>query len=264
MTNLTPNPRATGQKDLQTYAEQRDRPLRSSTPRKLFPGPGAGCRSCEEPLRRAALALHSPHMDPSIVGPGRAAAAGEEAGRGGSRLAPGPAARPHPAGSEPERARTPPVVPAGGWEWGWGWGTPRCQTPSKVYFAAALCLPGELPGARSPRVSWPLRPPAGPLQAPAPSLRTPRRGSVSPRRPGAPAPRSPIGPGIQAPPPDSPASPHPGSSPLHAGVVASRLSFPWFGQPGEGAILHPESVQAPPGECEERSVLASLDLRRRL
>lgn len=239
MANLTPNPRATGQKVLKTYAEQRDRSLRSQTPGKLFPGPWRGVQmmrgAAKQSRSGSAFPAHGP-VNPRD-GPGSSSRGGSVARRLSPRSGPSRA-----SASRGLRAGAPADAASSPGSGVWGGGLPAARHPPKSTSLQRSAYPGSClergargcPGRRARlRVLSRCR-----AQPPHPSAR--ERLPAAARPPT--APRSPIGPGIQAPPPDSPASPHPGSSPLRAGEVASSLSFPWLGQPGEGVILHPESV----------------------
>lgn len=147
------------------------------------------------------------------------------------RLPPGPAARPHPPGTEPEGA----LGDAAGCEnapaaLAWARGrTPCCRKTHEVYFAAGLCLPREPPGAGSPLGALAAAPACGAAPGPELSLRihrapaSPLGGPASPRR-GAPLA------GAARPRPDGHApatpprvSPPPASAARHRGKVASGL-----------------------------------------
>lgn len=205
MTSLTPNPRVTGQKDLQTYAEQRDRPLRSSTPRKLFPGPWSGVQTMRGAATQSrsgsAFPAHGP-VDPR-AGPGSSSRGGNVARGLPPRSGPSRASatRGLRAGARADAASSP------GWGVGGG-GLPAARHPPKSTSPQRSAYPGSClergargcPGrcARLRVRSRRRRPASAPLGAGA----SPRGRPAPPRRvaPLAPAsrPRLPIAPPLRA------------------------------------------------------------------
>lgn len=172
MTNLTPG--SGGQqvrRRLQISVEQTSGLCGRQLPASSSRGSGAGWRVSWKPLCEAPLApgplRRAPQAQLSVPGsarrPGRSTRGGSLARRL-LRPVSGPSARPHPAGTEPERpgtqsgAGTPPEASAGG-----GRDSPVTRNLTKSYFAegSAYLASRQEPGAGG--VPWPRVPPADPL-----------------------------------------------------------------------------------------------------